>query len=425
MNPFSMLAVLSLGLAGAAQVPPNPGQLPPSAYVYSTDQAIRFFQDRIRRDSVDASNHALLGQLYVRKARELNDFASYELASQAFREALRLNPEEVTAKAGAALVHCARHEFEQGLKMARQLQASHPREGMVLLLVGDAHLELGHYDQAERAYEDVRRADPQAGVLSRLARLAEMKGRTSDAIKLMEQAAAEERRGQVTRESGAWYAMRLGEMNFNAGRHEEAAGHYQAALKDHPRYPAALLGLGRVRAAQGQLDEAIVLCKQAVGINADVPMLAELGDLYARAGNQFLAGLNYEKLERAAANQSAYDRELALFYANHDRELPRALDLAKKDLAARQDVFAYDTLAWTLLKNGHAAEAAKAMTEALRLGTQDAAMFYHAGMISKALGEKARARQYLERALALNPGFSLTQADRAREALKGLDDAGK
>ena len=107
--------------------------------------------------------------------------------------------------------------------------------------------------------------------------------------------------------------------------------------------------------------------------------------------------------ERATAGQPEYRRVLSLFYADHDRDLPRALELARQDLQERQDIYGHDALAWALLKNGHPEEAARAMTEALKLGTRDARLFFHAGMIYHRLRDPSKARDYLGRALALNP----------------------
>ena len=58
--------------------------------------------------------------------------------------------------------------------------------------------------------------------------------------------------------------------------------------------------------------------------------------------------------------------------------------------------------------------------EHLKLGTRDAAMHYHAGMIHLATGEKAKARAALELALEINPRFDPLQAERAAEALRDL-----
>jgi Tfp pilus assembly protein PilF len=57
------------------------------------------------------------------------------------------------------------------------------------------------------------------------------------------------------------------------------------------------------------------------------------------------------------------------------------------------------------------------MTEALRLGTKDARLFYHAGMIARAGGNDNAARDYLRNALSLNPQFDPLQATIARKAL--------
>ena len=51
---------------------------------------------------------------------------------------------------------------------------------------------------------------------------------------------------------------------------------------------------------------------------------------------------------------------------------------------------------------------------ALRLGTLDAAKFFHRGMIERCLGRPAAARVWFRRALALNPHFSLIWSPVAR-----------
>jgi Tfp pilus assembly protein PilF len=56
----------------------------------------------------------------------------------------------------------------------------------------------------------------------------------------------------------------------------------------------------------------------------------------------------------------------------------------------------------------------------MKLGTQDANIYYHAGMIYYRLGDPQQARQYLRQALHLNPHFSLRHADQARSILKKL-----
>lgn len=57
-----------------------------------------------------------------------------------------------------------------------------------------------------------------------------------------------------------------------------------------------------------------------------------------------------------------------------------------------------------------AAEARQWSQKALALGTHDALLYYHAGMIAHANSDRALAKQHLERARTINPYFSLRYA---------------
>ena len=103
--------------------------------------------------------------------------------------------------------------------------------------------------------------------------------------------------------------------------------------------------------------------------------------------------------------------------ADHDRDVADALRIACADVARRPDVYGDDVLAWTLFKNGRDAAAKRASSRALRLGTEDAMLHYHAGMIAAALGRSRVAARHLEQALALAPAFDVRQAPMARVAL--------
>ncbi len=99
----------------------------------------------------------------------------------------------------------------------------------------------------------------------------------------------------------------------------------------------------------------------------------------------------------------------------------RALELAERELEVRRDVYTRDVLAWALHKNGKSREALVPLAEALKLGTKDARLFFHAGMIHHAVGDTPNARAALERALATNPHFHVLQADVARRTLRDIE----
>ena len=92
----------------------------------------------------------------------------------------------------------------------------------------------------------------------------------------------------------------------------------------------------------------------------------------------------------------------------------------RRELETRRDIYGYDLLAWGLHASGRDDEARLPIARALELGTQDAMLYYHAGMIALATGDTVAAHARLERALAINPWWHPTQPARARALLDSL-----
>ncbi|MEJ7713577.1 MAG: tetratricopeptide repeat protein [Pyrinomonadaceae bacterium] len=204
---------------------------------------------------------------------------------------------------------------------------------------------------------------------------------------------------------------------------KRAERHYLDALVTFPDYYNALAALGRVRAARGDLQGAIEHYEQVVRRLPDPSFVAALGDLYKLTGREKKAMAQYMLVEQIARlsklNGELYNRQLALFYADHDMKAEEAYRQAASEYHVRRDIYGADAVAWTALKAGKLAEAQAAIKEALRLGTRDAKLFYHAGMIARAAGDELAARDYLQRALTLNPQFDPLQALIAQKALEG------
>lgn len=115
-----------------------------------------------------------------------------------------------------------------------------------------------------------------------------------------------------------------------------------------------------------------------------------------------------------------YNRQLVMFDADHDRQATWAYDSAKQEYVSRRDILGADALAWAAFKAGKFVEARSAMRAALRLGTNDPRLFYHAGLIARASGQAPAARAFLKRALNMSPEFDPFQAIVARNALASL-----
>jgi tetratricopeptide (TPR) repeat protein len=391
------------------------------SYQYTTDQAIRLFQGRVDRNPNDFVSRTLVGESHAFKARESHDPSGYERAEEALRAALALVPGYGRARTSLAGVLCHRHKFVEALELAGRVLDENPGNLTALAIMGDAELELGRYAQAESTYTRLRSLSDEPATLARLAHLAELKGQTDEAVQLLRRAADAERTAGGDAKDTAWYQVRLGEIDFDAGRIDAAEQTFRTVLKAVPGHHDATANLGKVLAARGQCDVAIALFEKAAASAAEPALLAALGDLHAARGNDALAEQTFQRLEQTAGRYPEYRRALSLFYSEHDRQLSRALELAREELATREDIYSYDALAWALYKSGRPEEAVKLMPEALRLGTRDAQLFYHAGMIDHRLGKRASARTWLGQALALNPYFSVRDAEIARRTLAALD----
>ena len=393
----------------------------PARGMKTTDELITFWRSRFERDPRDFISLTFLGEAFIRKARETGDVSEYQRADATLRKALELHPDYEVAQAYLSTVQYVKHDFQGALDLATRVYSAHPGAIQSLATIADAQLELGNYAEAETAYQKLLDKSPGPPVYSRLARLAWLRGRPTEALERMRQAADEslavDRRG----ESVAWYQFQLAELYFNTGQTDEAAKYYMVALDSFDNYYLALAGLGKARAAQGRYDEAIAFYERAVAIVPQPEFLAALGDLYTISGQPEKARHQYDTVEfigkLAAINQVIYNRQLALFYDNHDRKVTEALEFSTKELTIRKDVYGYDAQAWSLYKNSRYQEAAAAIDQAMKLGTRDAVLYYHAGMISKALGDDQQARKMLSEALSINPHFDLLQSRTARATL--------
>ena len=388
------------------------------------EDTIRFFQARIKANPQDGLSYTLLAEQFIRHARETGDATGYQHAEAALHESIRLLPHYALAQASLASVYYAQHDFVPALELAQQVYEENPNSIEALAILGDAHMALGNYEEADLAYQALLERSEIPPVLARLAAFEELKGNPDEALALMHRAAGHAWQSGGTKESIAWYILRVGDLYFNTGQPKEAGRYYEAALRVFDRYHLALAGLGKVSTATGNYEAAIVYYQQAINIVPQPDHLAALGDLYLLTNQPGQAQIQYETVEYigklAEINQQVYNRQLANFYSDHDLYLKEALRLALAELQIRKDIHGYDAAAWAHYKNGHFEEAQMLMKQAMAPGTRDARLYYHAGMIEHALGNEAAAHDLLEQALAINPYFSILDAEQARRTLEAL-----
>jgi tetratricopeptide (TPR) repeat protein len=389
------------------------------------DNRIQSLQETLRGDDERAMGPAatMLGQAYLQKARETGDPGYYPKAEALFQQALASDGDDVDAIVGLGTLALARHQFAGALDWGEQARALAPYHAAAYGVIGDAQVELGRYDEAIETVQAMIDLRPDLSSYSRVSYLRELMGDREGALVAMKQAATA---GSAYVENVAWARVQLGNLRFDGGDLAGAASEYAAALAALPGYAPGLAGQARVAAAGGDLDRAAELYEKAVRAIPLPEYVVGYGDVLTAAGRPDEASAQYALVaaiqQLYAANGVDTDLELALYTADHGRpeDLPRAVEQARAQVAVRPSIVAWDVLAWTLYRSGDLDGAAEASKEALRLGTHNALMQFHAGMIAAARGETAQPISFLESALEINPHFSVRYAPEARATLERL-----
>jgi tetratricopeptide (TPR) repeat protein len=375
----------------------------------AVDHIIVIYQKILRVRPNDATMYYKLGDAYIEKGRETGDITYYNLAAQSLQHALKIEPELGPARRHLAYVLYSLHDFGGAAREARRAIALEPRDSYAYGVLGDTLLETGHYESAANTYAQMAAIKTDLYSYSRRSGLETIRGDNSAAAADLKRAIADGIRSGEPAEAIAWAQTRLAEDYFLLGRLDQASAQGEAALRACPGYYRALASLGQVRAAQGKLDQAASLYRGAIAVIPLPEYAAALSDVYAKMGRQQEAQRQRELVEFIARlnalNRVLYNRVLVDYYADHDLEHRNAIDLAAREFEVRQDIYGHDALAWALYRHGKAAEALPHMTAALRFGTTDARLYFHAGMIYAALGRNDEARASLARALAINPHF--------------------
>jgi tetratricopeptide (TPR) repeat protein len=408
--------------------------------VSETDRQIQIQQKRVQKAPSDYSGYDALGSAFFQKARETGDIEYYDLAEQTLTKALTLVPRDFRAAdplVHMALVDMGEHRFTDALANAQEAIRLGSGDVAAFAIAGDAYTDMGDYDNATKTYHTLQAlgqmtASPLALHYmsdSRGAYLCFLRGDTAESIRLMNSAITAALQTNVPRENLAWLYFELGERYFQNGELENAGLSYQAGITADSNHYRSLAGLAKVRAAQANFAESIELYRRSIAIIPFPMYVAELGDIYKKLGRLDEARQQYDLVEYIGhlgkLNQVLANRELALFYADQGIKLEEALQLARKELEVRHDIYTWDSLAWVLYRNGQLQEAAQAIDKALSLHTNDSVLLFHAGMIYHGLAKDSDAEAFLSRALKTNPHFHVSQAEVASRTLEQISQAQK
>ncbi len=410
-----LLLVLS-AVAGFGQAAGAPAEPKLSPAERNMAQARRL----IEKNPKDFEAYNALALALSRRARETSDVNFYVQGEEALQESFEASPDNFDGRRIQVWLLLGKHEFAAALDAAKNLNRKMPDDVMLYGFLTDANVELGNYKDAETAAQWMLDLKPgNIPGLTRAAYLRELYGDIEGSLELMNMAYESTPPSEV--EDGAWIVTQMAHLNLTIGKIDEAEKLSQRALAMFPGYHYALGNLAKVRIQQKRFDEAVELLKQRYQAAPHAENLYDLAQALQSAGKKDEASKGFEDFEKKSLLESNRgdnsNHELIFYYADYANRPAKALEVAKRELERRHDVFTLDSYAWALYVNGQYPEAQKQIERALAVGIRDAKIFRHAGEIALKSGDNGAAERYLRESVELHTVGS----EQARATLAGLD----
>jgi len=350
-------------------------------------QRITEMEKRVLHRPGDTGAAVLLADALLRQARVRDNGRLAGRAGDVLKAVLKEQPAHYEAKRMLGAVYLSQHRFREALELARVARDQRPEDAWNYGIIGDAHLEIGDYEQAFDAFDTMVTMRPSAAAYARVAYARELQGNLEGALQAMQMAA--EATTAHDPEAQAWYGAQVGNLFFTMGKLAEAAREYHRAVIMFPNHPLAMIGQAKLKAAGGDREGALAIFLEQVKRTPTLDLAARIGDLYAEQGDPVEAERYYRMAENLAGPSRAQtEATLATFLAERDRKLPEAVQVAETVAAVRHDIFTEDALAWAYYKVGRLAEAFAASQRALRTGTRDPHILAHAAAIRQAAGRQ-------------------------------------
>jgi tetratricopeptide (TPR) repeat protein len=339
-----MLLMASLGLHGEAPAGVSPAE-----------RRMQSARKALEQDPKSWQRLNELAMAYARRARETADPSWYGKANEAVSKSLDIEPDNFEALKARCWVLLGEHEFASALLLAKELNKRMPDDLQVYGFLVDANVELGNYDDAERAAQwmlDLRPGNVPG--LTRAAYLREIFGDREGALELLNDAFV--RTPATETEDRAWLLTHAAGVLRQMGKTQEAGKLLEEALRLMPDYHYALGGLAEVRMSERALAEAARLLETRYRVAPHPENLFELGRAYAAAGKASEAKDAFARFEAAAVKESEgwdnANRELIEYYLSEGAKPAEALRLAKLESGRRKDQKTMALLARAEAANG-------------------------------------------------------------------------
>lgn len=297
--------------------------------------------------------------------------------------------------------------------------------------LGQLYHANGFYAEASACYHGLLRADPKnARWPHAFASILAGYGKLEEAAVLWRQAVALAPTYMPAR-------LRLGDVLLKDNQLDEAAAIYQEALRQDPRQPYALLGVGRVHFARGEWARARDPLEQAASLTNQKLAYDLLPTVYERLGDNARAAAMRGRAkamgsyadtpdpwldEMLLACFDTYRLAVASGAAKHGGDRRLAMQMLERALAlSPESAPVHFQLGLNFLETKEYTKARHHLEQCTRLAPDMGDGWIHLSILLATVGDRAGSERILAEGLARNPGSPGLHLERA----KRLADAGR
>ena len=363
-------------------------------------------------------------------------------------DAVRLDPRNLDASRGLAMIAQSRGDMEQLGQLAEKMIAAHPEAPDGYIWRGTDEARQQQYDAADKDFQTALQKSPDNTVANLdMGELRLAQKRTADGSALLQHV--------LDRDPNQIQALNsLVALDIQAKQPEKGLALIQAQIAKSPNNPALYtdlsslqlamkdyggaqanaqhaLGLNKsyepavqiysqAEVATGNTDAAIAVWQQWLSAHPDDPRANTLlGSLEQTKGDINKATDYYKKALQLDSSQAVAANNLAFLMVENGENTDVALSYAQ---TARRSLpnspSTADTLAWVYYHKGTYSLARDLLEDAVKADPNDPSMHYHLGLTYSKLGDKTNAAIQLKKANELAPDSQ--SGKQAAEALSHL-----
>jgi tetratricopeptide (TPR) repeat protein len=443
------------------------------------DEALNYIEGLIAKRPDNARAHLLRGLLWIRegktdearveilRAREIDPESAeghyfygltflkdqeYELSLPEILRAVEKGPDSAKARLALAYVYFRMGQFFLALDQLDQILIAQPDNLQARALRATVRIRLKDYETAAADYRTMLQKGFYTNEIRfRLAQIYKAQGKLGDALKIVEEALAEEpdslkgleEKARIYLEQGAYDKaidvcdsylkkrpddLQIGMLKAAILLKQEKYGAAQNLLarfidKYPQSYRPAML-MAKTLRKQRKYKQALIYYQKAVDSDPDaIEAYMEMAEAYNHLGQFDKAMGAYEVVLQLDGSYGPAANDLAYLYTDRNQNLDRALSLALRAFELLPENPAVrDTLGWAYLKKGSVLLAKMHLSEAVRRGPEAPLFHYHLGVALHASKDLSGAEKALREAIRL--GLDGKELASAQDILQQITEKG-